>query len=134
MRKAEELRNDNTCLKTAHPSEMVFVLLSRDYAAPVAIRAWVEERIRLGKNVRTDAQILEALAVADTMEGEGRSWVDAPRHYPLGMGEASRRLHRQYKILEAAQRAGAKNGADVARLVDECGELGIVLVPGGENL
>lgn len=87
MRKAEELRNDNTCLKLAHPSEMVFVLLSRDYAAPVAIRAWVEERIRLGKNVRTDAQITEALAVADTMEGEGRAWVDQPTHYPPGMGE-----------------------------------------------
>ena len=49
---------------------MLFVLLGRDKAAPFAIRAWVEERIRLGKNERTDAQITEALACAATMEAE----------------------------------------------------------------
>ena len=55
-------------------------------------------------------------------------------HYPAGMGEESRRLHREYNVLVAAQNAGAKNGADVVRLTDECAAKGIILVPGGENL
>ncbi len=56
------------------------------------------------------------------------------RHYPDGMGEESRRLHREYNALVKAQLAGAKNGAEVRRLDDECAAKGIVLVPGGENL
>jgi hypothetical protein len=56
------------------------------------------------------------------------------RHYPPGMGEESRRLHREYNALVEAQNNGAKNGAEVVRLVDECGAKGIILVPGGENL
>jgi hypothetical protein len=51
---------------------MLFVLLGRDVAAPFAIRAWVDERLRLGKNMRGDAQIAEALACAETMETEGQ--------------------------------------------------------------
>jgi len=50
------------------------------------------------------------------------------------MGEESRRLHREYNALVEAQRNGAKNGADVARLTDECAAKGIILVPRGENL
>ena len=134
MRKKDELSLKDTCMQHAHPSEMVFVLLSRDAAAPAAIRAWVAERLRLGKNAPADEQITEALACADTMEKEGRVWADQPVHYPLGMGEESRRLHREYNALEAAQRAGAKNGAEVVRLTDECNAKGIVLVPGGERL
>jgi hypothetical protein len=134
MRKKNELSIQQSCLGSAHPDEMVFVLLSRDCAAPATIRAWVEERIRLGKNVRTDEQIVEALACAETMETEGRQWVTQPTHYPPGMGEESRRLHCEYAALEAAQRAGAKNGAEVVRLTDECAAKGIILVPGGENL
>ena len=57
-----------------------------------------------------------------------------PKHYPPGMGEESRRLHREYNALVAAQNAGAKNGAEVVKLTDEAGAKGIVLVPGGENL
>lgn len=75
MRKKDELSREHTCMQHAHPEEMVFVLLSRDAAAPVAIRAWVAERLRLGKNVETDTQIVEALECAKTMEIEGRSWV-----------------------------------------------------------
>lgn len=56
------------------------------------------------------------------------------RHYPPGMGLESRSLHREYIALVQAQARGAKNGADVARLADECAAKGIVLVPGGENL
>jgi hypothetical protein len=75
MRKKDEITQPNTCLQTAHPEEMIFVLLGRDTAAPVAIRAWVAERIRLGKNVETDPQIVDALERARTMETEGRQWV-----------------------------------------------------------
>ncbi len=57
-----------------------------------------------------------------------------PQHYPPGMGEESRRLHREYNALVAAQRAGAMNGPEVVRLTDEAGAKGIILVPGGENL
>jgi hypothetical protein len=78
MRKKDELSREHTCMRHAHPDEMVFVLLSRDAAAPTAIRAWVVERLRLGKNVETDEQIVEALACAETMESEGRQWVGAP--------------------------------------------------------
>lgn len=77
MRKKDELApGGNTCMAHAHDEEMVFVLLGRDAAAPVAIRAWVAERLRLGKNVATDDQITEALACAATMEKEGRQWID----------------------------------------------------------
>ena len=134
MRKKDELSKPNTCMAHAHPDEMVFVLLGRDAAAPEAIRAWVEERIRLGKNVRTDPQITEALECARVMEGEGRMWVGQPTHYPPGAGEESRRLHREYNKLVEAQKQGAKNGAEVVRLTDDAAAKGITLVPGGENL
>jgi hypothetical protein len=77
MRKKDELTKEHTCMCHANENEMVFVLLSRDAAAPVAIRAWVAERLRLGKNQETDAQIVEALECAKVMEMEGRMWVPA---------------------------------------------------------
>ena len=77
MRKQDELSRTDSCIAHAHPKEMVFVLLGRDTAAPFAIRAWADERVRLGKNVETDEQIVEARACADTMEKEGRQWVGA---------------------------------------------------------
>lgn len=77
MRKKDELSRRHACMSTAHDEEMVFVLLSRDAAAPVAIRAWVAERLRLGKNIETDAQIREALGCARTMEIEKRLWAEA---------------------------------------------------------
>lgn len=66
--KREELTNPNSCMSRAHDEEMTFVLLGRDAAAPVAIRAWMAERIRIGKNKPGDAQILEALQCAESME------------------------------------------------------------------
>lgn len=70
MRKNQELTNPQSCLSRARGDEMTFVLLGRDAAAPAAIRAWVEERVRLGKNSRTDSQILDALKTARLMELE----------------------------------------------------------------
>jgi hypothetical protein len=74
MRKKDELSNKDSCMQRAHQEEMVFVLLSRDAAAPAAIRAWVQERIRLGKNVLGDLQITKAVECADIMEREFRIW------------------------------------------------------------
>lgn len=68
MLKRDELKNPKSCMSRARDDEMTFVLLGRDLAAPVAIRAWVEERIRLGKNQPDDPQIAEALTCADYME------------------------------------------------------------------
>jgi hypothetical protein len=89
MRKKDELTKEHTCMQHAHAEEMVFVLLSRDAAAPAAIRAWVAERLRLGKNTETDAQIVEALECARVMEKEFRLWTGP---YPgLTQDEAERR-------------------------------------------
>lgn len=60
MRKRNELTDPASCLNKAKDNEWLFVLLGRDVAAPYAVRAWIEERIRSGKNTRDDAQIREA--------------------------------------------------------------------------
>lgn len=70
MRKSDELIVPDSCWNKARLDERVFVLLARDKAAPTAIRAWVEERIRLGKNHPTDNQITHALNCAALMELE----------------------------------------------------------------
>lgn len=70
MRKHLELSDPSSCMSKARDNEMTFVLLGRDKAAPVAIRSWVKERIRLGKNRMDDPQIVEALDCALTMESE----------------------------------------------------------------
>lgn len=77
MRRKDEFSKAKTCFNNAHSEEMIFVLLGRDSAAPAAIRAWVNERIKQGKNVKGDMQTEEALDCARTMEEEGRKWVDA---------------------------------------------------------
>ena len=68
MRKREELSDARSCLNRARDDEWLFVLLGRDPAAPAAVRAWAEERLRLGKNCATDGQIIEAMAWADRVE------------------------------------------------------------------
>lgn len=60
MRKRDELTDPNSCMSKAKDDEWTFVLLGRDAAAPVAVRAWIDERIRLGKNTADDAQVREA--------------------------------------------------------------------------
>jgi hypothetical protein len=70
MLKRDEISNPESCLNSALGGERLFVMLARDPAAPVAIRAWVNERLRLGKNARGDAQIMEALDCARWMEEE----------------------------------------------------------------
>lgn len=90
MRKRDELTKVS-CTTTAFDDEMVFVLLARDPAAPVAIRSWVDERLRLGKNVDTDRQITEAIECARTMDIERaavRARVDADRDRCVSCGDA----------------------------------------------
>jgi nicotinate (nicotinamide) nucleotide adenylyltransferase len=70
MIKKDEIDHTESCLNKARDNERLFVLLARDAAAPVAVRAWVAERLRLGKNQPDDAQIREALDCASRMEIE----------------------------------------------------------------
>ena len=68
MQKHDERRLANTCWNRAADDEQVFVLLGRDPAMPLTIRAWVNLRIMLGKNTADDPQIIEALALAESLE------------------------------------------------------------------
>lgn len=70
MRKRDELSRPDSCMSRAREDEMTFVLLGRDAAAPAAIRAWIRERVRLGKNRPGDPQIAESEECARTMEAE----------------------------------------------------------------
>jgi len=74
MRKRDELTNPNGCMFRARDDEMTFVLLGRDVAAPAAIRAWIAERVRCGKNRFGDSQLLEAEECAKAMEAEQSVW------------------------------------------------------------
>jgi hypothetical protein len=87
MRKVEELTNVASCMSIAKDQELTFVLLGRDAAASVAIRAWVSERIRLGKNTAADSQIIDALQLAEMMEAEREDIRNAPNvpHSPFGV-------------------------------------------------
>lgn len=78
MLKRDEIENQSSCLNKARDAEYLFVLLARDPAAPVAIRAWVSERLRLGKNKPEDPQIQEAVECANLMEME-RAEIEASR-------------------------------------------------------
>lgn len=78
MLKRDEVEFTGSCFNKAQDNERLFVLLARDPAAPVAIRAWIAERLRLGKNTAADEQICEALECADLMDLE-RVEVEASR-------------------------------------------------------
>lgn len=78
MIKRDEIEYSESCFNRARDDERLFVLLARDPAAPVAIRAWIAERIRLGKNAPGDEQIREAFQCATLMELE-RSEIEAAR-------------------------------------------------------
>lgn len=68
MKKRDELSDPNSCMGRAGDDELTFVLLARDAAAPAAIRAWIVERVRLGKNRPDDDQLLDAEQCARAME------------------------------------------------------------------
>lgn len=60
MLKSRELIEPNSCLNRAKMDETIFVLLARDPAAPVAILAWLNERIRLGCETPDSPKIKDA--------------------------------------------------------------------------
>lgn len=96
MRKKDELSKEASCMQRAHAEEMVFVLLSRDPAAPATIRAWIAERIRLGKNSEADDTIVDAAECARVMEEEGRLWTGP---YPgLTQDEAEQRYREMVEV------------------------------------
>ena len=68
MIKSHELIDPTSCLNKAREDELLFVLLGRDQAAPAAIYAWIDERVRLGLNMADDPQIAEARNLAVCME------------------------------------------------------------------
>ena len=70
MLKRHELTDPNSCMSRARDGEMVFVLLERDDSAPGAIRWWVGDRIRRGKNKPGDPQMVEAEECARRMEAQ----------------------------------------------------------------
>jgi hypothetical protein len=74
VRKFLELTSADSCINKAKPDEWVFVLLGRDLSAPVAIRAWIADRIKSGKNLLEDAQIVEAERCAAAMDAERGTW------------------------------------------------------------
>jgi hypothetical protein len=68
MFKRDELTLAESCFNKARMHEPIFVLLGRDEAAAIAIRAWVQARLHFNKNKEGDPQIVEALACAKRME------------------------------------------------------------------
>src|ERR1019366_4825783 len=68
MLKSDELTSSNSCLNRARADEMNFVFVEDDEAAPATIRAWIAERIRLGRNKAVDQKLVTAEAVAVAME------------------------------------------------------------------
>lgn len=83
MRKWQELQSPSSCLNKAGLDELIFVLLGRDTAAPVAIRAWADERVRNGKNKASDEQIRQALETAAIMERSSPFWQPAAPDAPI---------------------------------------------------
>lgn len=74
MMKRIEKADGRSCWNKADPHEIVFVLLGRDPAAKAAISAWIEERIKLGKNQTDDHQLKEAAATGEAMATQAKTW------------------------------------------------------------
>jgi len=72
MRKFLELKMG--CMAKAFDDEPTFVLLGRDIVAPAIVREWCRLRCLHGKNHAQDAQITEALKLAEMMETEQAEW------------------------------------------------------------
>lgn len=88
MIKRDEMEYSESCLNKARSDERLFVLMARDPAAPVAIRAWVHERIRIHKNTADDPQVVEALECARLMEVEHAEIEAARRQEKIHFAES----------------------------------------------
>jgi len=87
MIKRDEIEDHTSCFNKATDGERLFVLLARDPAAPAAVRAWIAERIRLGKNKPDDDQIREAQECAALMEVERAEIESARRQQAIHWAE-----------------------------------------------
>jgi len=67
MNKKENYENPVSCWNKAEEYEEMFILLGRDPAAPVTIRAWWKERIRLGLDEPNSPKIVSAQGIAQKM-------------------------------------------------------------------
>lgn len=83
MLKRDEIADATSCFNKAQDKERIFVLCARDQAAPAAIRAWIAERLRLGKNLAGDEQIREAYECANLMELERSGIVARPATFAI---------------------------------------------------
>ena len=83
MLKRDELADATSCFNKAQDEERLFVLCARDPAAPAVIRAWIAERLRLGKNGPGDEQIREAYECANLMELERSGIVASPTTFTI---------------------------------------------------
>jgi hypothetical protein len=70
MTRVDEIEKPESCFNKADKYERMFILLARDASAPVAIKAWVVDRLITGKNKIEDSQIVEALECARLMQEE----------------------------------------------------------------
>jgi hypothetical protein len=88
MIKRDEIEDTESCFNKASDGERLFVMLARDPAVPVAIHAWIAERIRLGKNVPGDEKIREAYECAALMEMERAEIESARRQQQMRWAES----------------------------------------------
>lgn len=100
MLKRDEIETPESCFNKAQDNERLFVMLARDPAAPVAIRAWIAERIRLGKNVSDDAQIREARECANLMESERPELESSWRQQQIRWTEDTNAVRRATGLVE----------------------------------
>lgn len=68
MIKSKEASDPKSCWNKATDNQLVFVLHDGDPAMIGTIRAWINERVRLGINKRDDPKILEAQKVIVALE------------------------------------------------------------------
>lgn len=68
MIKSKEVSDPNSCLNRAADDEPIFVLRAHDVTMPAAIDAWIDYRIKAGKNMPNDPQIVEATRLAHQAE------------------------------------------------------------------
>src|ERR1051326_8782693 len=92
MRKKDEIARPDSCLNKASEDEWLFVLRGKDVAAPAAVRAWIDERILLGKNKPEDEQISEAEAWIVCVREAQRNAMPPPE-WTREEEEAARALH-----------------------------------------
>lgn len=69
LKSQEKAQNDSVWNKTKD-NERLFILSENDVTAPMIIKTWVSERIKLGLNSPTDPVILDALDLSMMMEYE----------------------------------------------------------------